>query len=226
MKPIVATAGMLVAVIALIALPPGPAAEKDNGWIALFNGKDLSGWTVFLDPKKEADPKKVFTVQDGILVCEGTPFGYLITDKEYENYTLKLQWRWGDKVHGKVRNSGVFVHVVGPNKIWPKAVEAQLMAGHAGDFWLVDNFKLKVDAKRRDPKVTRHYYRMKDDVEKAIREWNQYEITCQGDAIRLVINGQLVNEGTEAELAKGRILLQSEGAEIHFKEVALKPLPK
>ena len=67
---------------------------------------------------------------------------------------------------------------------------------------------------------------MKDQMEKAIGEWNQYEITCKGDAIRLVINGQLVNEGTEAELAKGRILLQSEGAEIHFKDVELKHLPQ
>jgi hypothetical protein len=225
MKRIVLTAGMLLTVTAMIA-PPGPAGEQDDGWVKLFNGKDLSGWSVFLDPKKKVDPAKVFTVQEGIIVCEGTPFGYLITDKEYENYMLKVQWRWGKKVHGKVRNSGVFVHVVGPNKIWPKAVEAQLMADHAGDFWLVDNFKLTVDPKRQDQKTKRHFYRMKDHVEKEVGEWNQYEITCKGDSIRLVINGQLVNEGTEAELSKGRILLQSEGAEIHFKDVALKQLPK
>jgi hypothetical protein len=226
MKPIVVTAGMLVVVTALIALPPGSADEKDDGWIKLFNGKDLSGWTVYLDPKKDADPNKVFKVHDGILVCEGMPFGYLITDKEYENYILKVQWRWGKKVHGKGRNSGVFVHVVGPNKIWPKAVEAQLMADHAGDFWLVDKFKLKVDAKRQDPKIAHHYYRMKDPVENVVGDWNQYEITCKGDSIRLVINAQLVNEGSDAELSKGKILLQSEGAEIHFRDVVLKQLPK
>jgi hypothetical protein len=226
MKSILVTASMLVAVPVLVALSPVTEDEKDDGWIKLFNGKDLSGWSVFLDPKKEADPTKVFTVQDGIIVCEGTPFGYLITDKEYENYILKVQWRWGQKVHGRGRNSGVFVHVVGPNKIWPKSVEAQLMADHAGDFWLVDNFKMKVDAQRQDPKVARHFYRMKNHVEKAVGEWNQYEIACKGDSIRLEINGQLVNEGSEAELSKGKILLQSEGAEIHFKDVVLKQLPK
>jgi hypothetical protein len=226
MKYLVVTAGMLAAVMMLSALAPSPAAEKDDDWIKLFNGKDLSGWTVFLDPKKEADASKVFKVHDGILVCEGIPFGYLITDKEYENYILKVQWRWGEKVHGRGRNSGVFVHVVGPNKIWPKAVEAQLMADHAGDFWLVDKFKLKADAKRQDPRIATHYYRMKDHVEKPVGEWNQYEITCKGDSIRLVINGELVNEGTEAELSKGKILLQSEGSEIHFKDVMLKPLAK
>jgi hypothetical protein len=224
MKRSAVMAGLLLA--ALIAARTAPAGEKDGDWVKLFNGKDLSGWTVFLDPKKEADPAKVFTAAEGIIVCEGTPFGYLITDKEYENYILKVQWRWGKKIHGKIRNSGVFVHVIGPNKIWPKAVEAQLMADHAGDFWLVDNFKLKVDAKQQDPKVARHYYRLKDNVEKEIGDWNQYEITCKGDTIRLVINGQLVNEGTDAEATKGKILLQSEGAEIHFKDVMLKPLAK
>ena len=226
MKPIVMTTGMLVAMEAMIALPSVPASEKDNGWIKLFNGKDLSGWSVFLDPKNEADPKKVFTVRNGILVCEGTPFGYLITDKEYKNYVLKLQWRWGRKVHGTVRNSGVFLHVVGPNKIWPKGVEAQLMADYAGDLWLMDDFKLKVHAKRQDPRVARHFYGMKYHVETAIGEWNRFEITCNGGSIELVINDHLVNEGTGAESVKGRIALASEGAEIHFKDVVLKSLAK
>jgi hypothetical protein len=62
-------------------------------------------------------------------------------------------------------------------------------------------------------------------VEKPRGEWNQYEITCKGNTIRLAINGQLVNEGTDAELNRGKILLQSEGSEIHFRNIELKPLP-
>jgi hypothetical protein len=200
-----------------------PAGAKQDGWVKLFNGKDLSGWKEFLDPRKKDNPHKMFSVKDGMIHCEGSVYGYLITDKEYDNYVLKVQWRWGERLP-KVPNSGVFVHVNGPDKIWPKAIEAQLMANHAGDFWLVDNFKLKVDAARQDPKVKRHYLRMKDNVEKKVGEWNQYEITCKGDTIKLVINDQVVNEGTEAELTKGRILLQSEGAEIWFRNVELKHL--
>jgi hypothetical protein len=225
MKGVGLIAGFFVAGLALATLDgPVPAGEKDDGWVKLFNGKDLTGWRVFLDPNKKADPEKVFTVHNGEIVCEGTPFGYLITEKEFENYVLKVKWRWGQKIHGKIRNSGVFVHVVGKDKIWPKAVEAQLMADHAGDFWLVGDFKLTVDPKRQDGKITRHFFRMKDHVEKEIGEWNQYEITCKGDTIRLVINGQLVNEGTNAEITRGKILLQSEGAEIYFKDVVLKHL--
>lgn len=222
MKRTIVTAALLLAV----AAPWAPGGEKDDGWIKLFNGKNLDGWSVFLDPRsKDADPAKTFSVQNGMIVCTGKPYGYLITDKEYGDYVLKVQWRWGPNP-GKNPNSGVFVHVVGPNKIWPKAVEAQLAANHAGDFWLVEGFKLKVDASRQDPKVARHYVRMKDNVEKPIGEWNQYEITCKGDTIRLVINGQFVNEGTQAELTKGKILLQSEGAPIDFKDVMLKPLSR
>ena len=200
------------------------AGDKEERWIKLFSGKDFSGWKMFLDPTSKVSPKAIWQVDGGTIVCEGSVYGYLITEKEYENYILKVQWRWGEKV-AQWRNSGVFVHVSGPDKIWPKGVEAQLEAGHAGDFWLVDHFNLKIDPKRRDPKIARHYYRLKDRVENKIGEWNQYEITCKGDTIKLVINGQLVNEGTEAEMTKGKIVLQSEGAEIHFRNVELKHLP-
>jgi hypothetical protein len=201
------------------------AGDKNGDWIKLFNGKDLTGWKIFLDPKKkDADPKEIFKVEDGIIVCDGRVNGYIVTDKDYSDYVLKVQWRWGKKMYTKGRNSGVFVHVVGADKIWPKAIEAQLMSGRAGDFWLVDNFKLDVDKRRQDPKVARHYFRMKDGVEKEIGDWNQYEITCKGDSIKLVINGHLVNEGEGAELTKGKILLQSEGAEVHFRDVVLKSL--
>src|SRR5437879_1274549 len=215
---------VLFAVFVLaLAGASSPADEKEEGWTKLFNGTDLTGWTRFLDPKKKADPDKIWTVKDGMIVCEGSVYGYLLTEKEYENYQLRLQWRWGDKVTTS-RNSGVFVHVSGPDKIWPKGVEAQLFAGRAGDFWLVDGFKLTVDPARQDPKSKRHFLHLKDGVEKPLGEWNQYDITCKDDTIKLVVNGELQNEGTQAEQSKGKILLQSEGAEIYFRNIELKSL--
>ncbi|GBD36416.1 hypothetical protein HRbin36_01540 [bacterium HR36] len=214
-----ASAALVLMIGLVYAQQAAPAAKA----MALFNGKDFAGWKKFVDPKAKADPDKIFTIRDGIIIVDGSVNGYLITEKEYGDYVLTLEWRWGEKVY-RGRNSGVFVHVSGPDQIWPKGVEAQLMAGHAGDFWLVGNFKLKVDSKRQDPKIARHYFRLKDDVEKPLGEWNRYEITCDGPTIRLVINGQLVNEGTDAEATKGKILLQSEGAEIHFRNIFLTPL--
>ena len=205
-------------------------ATADEGWVKLFNGRDLTGWKRFLDPRnaktKDVDLDKFWTIKDGVIYCDGSIPGYILTEKEYGNYVLKLEWRWGDSSKEKKNpNSGVFVHVVGEDKIWPKGIEAQLAADHAGDFWLVDGFKLKIDETRHDTKSERHYFRMKDEVEKPRGEWNQYEITCKGPSVKLVVNGHFVNEGTDAELTKGKILLQSEGSEIHFRNIELKPIP-
>lgn len=208
----------LAAAAMMVALLPVWAAAEE---IALFNGKDLTGWGFFLQGK-DARWQDVWSIADGVIHCKGKPMGYLVTEKEYENYVLTLEWRWLPGTKGG--NSGVFVHVTGENKIWPKGIEAQLMAGHAGDFWLVDNVGLTVDKKRQDPKIARHYLRMKDDVEKPIGEWNRYEITCKKDRVKLVINGALVNVGEDAELTKGKIILQSEGAPIEFRNIKLRTL--
>jgi hypothetical protein len=216
----------LIAALGLAALgAPSVAEDKDQGVIKLFNGKDLTGWKAFLDPKSKAKPEDVWSVKDGILICKGVPNGYIITEKEYGDYVLRLQWRWTPDSDNNKRNSGVFVHVSGPDKIWPKGVEAQLFRDHAGDFWLVDGFKLSVDKERQDPKSPNHFNRMKqgEKIEKPIGEWNQYEITCKDGTIKLVVNDQLLNEGAHAERSKGKILLQSEGAEIHFRNIELTP---
>lgn len=212
----------LLSMVALVAVAlPGLAEDKKEGdIIKLFNGKDLTGWKAFLKDDK-AKPEDTWSVKEGVLICKGKPNGYIATDKEYENYVLTLEWRW----EGKAGNSGVLLHQTGPDKIWPKSAEAQLFSGSAGDIWLID-FKLDIDEARRDPKVGRHFFRLKTDkpVEKPIGEWNKYEITCKGDTIKLAVNGQVVNEGKKAEVSKGRILLQSEGAEIHFRNVELRPI--
>src|SRR5438094_7980737 len=85
----------------------GLAQDTDAGTIKLFNGKNFDVWRKFLDPKRNADPDKIWTIKDGMIACEGSVNGYLITEKEYENYVLRVQWRWGEKVTAKVRNSGV-----------------------------------------------------------------------------------------------------------------------
>jgi hypothetical protein len=216
-------AATVLGAAAVLGLTGPGAAEEKAGVTRLFNGKDFTGWRKFVDPKSGADPDKIWQVKGGEIVCEGSVNGYLITEKEYGDFELRLQWRWGDKVTSQ-RNSGVFVWVSGPDKIWPRAVEAQLFINHAGDIWLVDGFKLDVDSARRDPRTPNHFLRTKDKVEKEVGQWNQYEITCKGDTLKLVVNGQLVNEGRGAERTRGKVLLQSEGAEIHFRNIELKHL--
>jgi hypothetical protein len=199
------------------------AEEKDH---KLFNGKDLSGWRVFLSDSK-AKPEDCFTVKDGVIECSGKPSGYIITEKEYGNYILELEWKWGEGAKKmKSPNSGVLLHVTGKDMIWPKSAEAQLMSGNAGDFWLIGGFKLQVDKSRQDPRIERHYFKMKTDkpVEKPLGEWNSYRIECKGDTITLFVNGVKLNEGSNSELQKGKIALQSEGAPISFRNIRLVPI--
>jgi hypothetical protein len=215
--------------LALLTVGGAAAADAEKGvkeTVSLFNGKDLTGWRTYLDPSKKTQPSEIWSISDGVIHCKGSVAGYLLTEKEYDNYVLRFQWRFPPGSKGG--NSGCFVHVVGPDKVWPKGIEAQLMHKQAGDFWLVDGAKLKIDEARHDPKSERHYYRLKKDeaIEKPIGEWNQYEITCDGNNIKLVVNGHFVNEGTDGELSKGRILLQSEGAPIEFRNIELTPLKK
>lgn len=205
-----------------VFLTTAPAEDAKSS--AIFNGKDLTGWKVFVDPKAKgkANPDEMFVVKDGVIECAGQPNGYIITEKGYGDYVLELEWKWP----AKAGNSGVLLHCSGKDAIWPKSAEAQLFANNAGDIWLIGGFKLDVDKERQDPKQARHYFRKGKGkaIEKKPGEWNKYKITCKGDTITLEVNGDVVNEGKNSELTKGKIALQSEGSPIHFRNVKLTPI--
>lgn len=212
--------------IGISTLVPAPA--QDAGFTPLFDGKSFAGWKGIVKPDadgKVADWKQTWSVTDGYIRCLGKPNGYIVTDKAFGDYVLKVKWRFPPDSKGG--NSGVLLHVQ-DEKYWPTSVEAQLLSGRAGDIWLIypPDCKLDVDKARQDPKQERHYFRIetKDPVEKKFGEWNDYEITCQGGDITLVVNGIKVNEGKKGNLTKGRIALQSEGTEVHFKDVMIKPM--
>lgn len=192
--------------------------------IRLFNGKDLTGWTYYL-ADRSAKREDVWSIdaKEGILICKGHPIGYIRTEKDYTNYILKLEWRF-NPVTKQAGNSGVLLRLVGEDKIWPRSVEAQLQSGAAGDFWLIDGAPLQTPPERVDTGTPRHRLRTRTN-EKPIGEWNEYEIICDGDKITLKVNGEVLNEGAGAEVVPGKIGLQSEGAEIHFRNIRLMPLP-
>lgn len=226
--------------VALFAVPVfalalvGAAAPRDEGPIALFNGKDLQGWTVFVDPadpaKKKYSPDSraegIFSVKDGQIHVTGERFACLTTEKEFANYRLVVEFRWGEKRwpprENVVRDSGVLMHAVGPDKIWTKSIECQIQEHDTGDFWMVDGAELTVDGKSQN----KGRFIKKRDAEKPTGEWNTVEVICDGDTIINKVNGVEVNRGTQASLTKGRIVLQSEGAEIVFRKVELYPLKK
>ncbi|VTR95779.1 Uncharacterized protein OS=Isosphaera pallida (strain ATCC 43644 / DSM 9630 / IS1B) GN=Isop_0606 PE=4 SV=1: DUF1080 [Gemmata massiliana] len=210
------------------ALPSYVSAADADGFTPIFDGKTLDGWTFIVKPDKEgkkADPKTTWSVTDGTIRCTGKPNGCMVTKDEFSDYVLRVKWRF--PADGKGGNTGVLLHVQ-DEKYWPTSIEAQLLTGRAGDIFLTNppGAKLDVDKSRQNPKIERQFFRLetKEPVEKKLGEWNEYEITCKGGDITLIINGVKVNEGKNGNLTKGRIALQSEGTEVHFKDVMVKKL--
>ena len=202
-----------------------------QGTMPLFNGKTLEGW--FMDvPDLDADSslRIPFIVRDGLLVSLGTPQGHLITENEFENYVLELDYRFA----GEPGNCGVLVHASEPRalyKMFPKSIEVQLMHDNAGDFWCIrEDIKVEDMEQRRGPKENwgviegkgRRILNLTDDSEKELGEWNHLKIQCRRDQISVWVNGDLVNHGFESTASKGRIAVQAEGAEVEFKNIFLR----
>ena len=125
------------------------AEGEDDGWIPLFNGKDLTGWYTYLDQDgRNNDPGQVFTIEDGVIHVykhaeDGAqvPIGFIATETEYSHYHLRFQYKWGSKRFGPraqdKRDSGVMYHCVGPDgvlmKTWPRCLECQVQEHDTGD---------------------------------------------------------------------------------------------
>jgi type 1 glutamine amidotransferase len=194
-------------------LDPDPARE-----VALFNGTDLTGWTGHLnDGGQLAD---VWSVTDeGVLVCKGRPIGYLHTEADHTNYTLRLEWRF-NPVTKQAGNSGVLMRMIGPHQVWPRSIEAQLQSGAAGDYWNIENFPMQAVPERTNGRNTRRTA----TNENPIGEWNLYEITLWHGHCVLRVNGEILNQAWDCLEIPGKLCLQSEGAEIHFRDIRLMPM--
>ncbi len=238
--------------------------QAQDGTVELFNGKDLSGfYTYMARTGKNNDPKNVVTVQDGMIRVSGELFGCFVTEKEYENYKLIVEFKWGDETFAprknRARDSGVLLHCIGEDGkqggVWMESIETQIIEGGTGDFIVCRGAKARpritvttrrgpdnqlyfdpngepvtrdggrVNWSKRDP----NWRDVKDfrgvkDVEKPAGEWNTLEIICKGDTITNILNGVVVNKATNVTPTKGKILFQSEGAEIFFRKLSLTPL--
>jgi len=187
--------------------------KDDEGFTDIFNGKDWTGWKTLLP--KGADPEKTWSVMDGMILCTGDPNGYFYTEKSYKNYVLRYDWRFIKPPEGKksTYNSGALVHIQ-KHKIWPKCVEVQGANANHGILYFLDCKKI----------ASKYDQAAKDRATHPIGEWNTTEIICKDDGtIMAKINGTDVSEG-KSDLTEGQIGFQSEGAEIHFRNIKIKEL--
>jgi hypothetical protein len=216
MKRAMVTLAMVLFVVSLAA-----AAElvvpKEK--IMLWNGEDFTGWKLFL-ADQAADVTKTWSVQNGVLRCEGEPRGYMRTLTAYADYHLHVEWRFP----GKPGNNGVLVHTSGEDKVWPKSLECQLHSGNAGDFWVIGGVETAEHAKGGSRVRGRRTIKLKDSSEKPVGQWNAYDIICKDDWIVVMVNGVLQNVATKCSEIGGTISLQSEGAVIEYRNIYIEPV--
>lgn len=200
---------------------------------SLFNGKDLSGWTMDV-PSLDNNPdgKKPFIVRDGKLVSLADPRGHLVTDETYSDYMLTVEYRFS----GQPGNCGVLVHASTPRRLYdmfPQSVEVQMQHQHAGDFWCIgEDIKVPDMVARRGPasnwgvdgNKARRIANLTDDSENPLGEWNEMVILCRRDRVTVWVNGDMVNSGYGATATSGKIAIQAEGSEVEFRKVELSPL--
>lgn len=226
-----ATYTLLIITIGLLSCGPQQQIKKSQ---SLFNGVDLTGWHVDvpdMDTANSTAPNP-FIIRDSMLVSLGTPNGHLITDSIFQNYKLEVQYRFA----GVPGNCGVLVHASTPRalyKMFPKSLEVQMMHENAGDFWcIVEDIKVTEMEKRRGPKENwgitegkeRRVMNLTDGSEKPLGEWNTMEIECRANAIKVWVNGVLVNDGFDCTVSKGQIAVQAEGSEVEFRKIVISKL--
>jgi hypothetical protein len=210
------------------ATRPAAAAER---WTPLFNGRDLNGWYTFLQKHgKNQDPDRVITIEDDAIhlykyAPEGSNvvMGYISTEKEYGNYHLRLQYRWGEKKfeprYKMKRDAGLYYHIIGPDQIWPRGLQYQIEQTNVGDLIALHGVQLDttIDPKTRSEKMPTFlegeqggetyvlggqgiaYLRHRaGELERD--GWNTAEIIARGDTTTHILNGRVVSKGTGVRL--------------------------
>jgi hypothetical protein len=222
-------------ILAIFIIVSATCKSQQSKTLSLFNGKDLSGWHADIpEMDTNAQAHNPFIIRNGMLVSMGTPGGHLITDSIYQDYRLRVEYRFA----GKPGNCGVLLHASTPRalyKMFPKSIEAQMEHTNAGDFWcIVEDIKVNDMEKRRGPKENwgttegkgRRIINLTDGSEKPVGEWNTMIIECLDRSIKVWVNGTLVNSGFDCTARKGQIALQAEGSEVEFRKVALTAIHK
>ena len=205
------------------------AAQDAPAFVDLFNGRDLSRW---INVNTAED---TWRFQDGLLVCSGRPLGVLCSEKQYENFVLHIEWRHMEAGG----NSGIFIWSgARPDERsrLPDGVEVQMLelewprlnardgvlppvAYVHGELFGVGGVKVVPDNPRGERSMS---------IENRARgrgEWNVYDVVAVDGVVKLAVNGKFVNGISRASRKKGYFCLESEGGEIHFRNIRVMELP-
>jgi hypothetical protein len=217
--------------LALLAAAVSATAADDNGFVPLFNGRDLNGWV-----NANCAPE-TWSVGNGMIHCTGHPTGALRTSRQYENFILEVEWR--HLTSGG--NSGVFIWgtpIAAPGVPFLRGIEVQVLDhgyaekyeqqnGKKSDWFTTHGDVFPIHGATMKPFGRHNGERSFPSEERSKRspEWNHYRIVCSNGVIRLHVNGKEVSGGEECNYRKGYLALESEGAPVEFRNIRIKELP-
>ncbi len=197
----------------------------------LFLPNKKAEWHTFLNGGvgKNNDPKNVFVFEGDVLHVSGNGFGYITTEKNYGDFHFTVEFKWGEKRYppreNAKRDAGIMYHVIlySGDKVWPRSLEYQIQEGDCGDFWMTDSTTIR-HADSLTTAVRSLRIIKSKDAEKPKGEWNKAEVIVKKGKITHLLNGEIVNEGGLGNTKTGNILLQSEGAEIYYRNAVVEEL--
>ena len=216
--------GMVIVLSAAAVNAASPAQGGTNLITQQSADGEIDGWNSFHETEGTKTGDVWQLGADGVLVCKGLPKGYLYTTKDYTDVVMSLEWRWPPK--GKPGNGGLLLRTTGEHKIWPKSLEVQLNNGAAGDYWGLAGYTLEGPSERMktlDHDVFGRLTNVKHTqaLEKPAGQWNRCGVVLKGDTVTVKVNGVCVNEAKRCEVEPGKIVLTSEGSEIHFRNILI-----
>lgn len=224
-----------------------PSAK--DGWIQLFNGKDLTGWTPKI--RYEAygeDKRQTFRVEDGILKVRydqydefGETFGHLFYKAPFSNYVLRVEYRFvGEQLKGgpgwAIRNSGLMLHGQDPASMkvdqdFPNSIEVQLLGGDGKKKRTTLNLCTPGTDVMLDGKLLKRHCINSTSETYHGEQWVTAVVEVRGSrSMKHIIDGKVVLEYTQPQLDDGTLLeggtisVQSESHPCEFRKIELRPL--
>jgi hypothetical protein len=218
------------------AAPPpvaDPAAPDAEGFVSLFNGKDLDGWV-------QRGGKAKFRVEKGMIIGTTVPNSqnsFLCTKKDYADFVLELEF----KIHPKA-NSGIQIRSqvfdeekkltvdgkeikIPPGRVHGYQVEIDPSPDRAWTGGIYDEGRRGWLQDLKEKPVARQAFKQS--------EWNAFRIECKGDSIKTWLNGVPVADLKDGMTPSGFIALQVHGVgkdetepmEVAFRKIRIKPSP-
>jgi formylglycine-generating enzyme required for sulfatase activity/serine/threonine protein kinase len=196
------------------------ASRAGDGFVPLFNGNDLAGWTAFSNSRR-VDTQEVAHIFEGeirIIPREGSG---LRTNQSYKSFTLTAEFMF--PIGGKLTKPGSGIIILpnsGDGLSYQRGIECQLRPGESGDFWTSAGASL-VGEERHDVvgKVPRWF-----DTERPPGQWNAVVIRCDGSRITCELNGREVNRVESHAPISGWVGLMNQGSDVRFRKIEIKEL--